>query len=379
MKAGSSQKIRLTYLVGQLGYGGSERQLYTLLRHLDPEHYHCSVIVFNPSPHRVFDRPLEEHGVKICHVPGDHTSIFSRMRYVYGQLKNLSPDVVHSWSAHDNAYAGILGRLAGVPLRLGSLRGSLYLSGFQNLPAFYRWLSLYSVSALTVNADSIARELESAGYPPERLKHIPNCIDPASTQSIPDLSAYGIEDQHRVVGIVGNLRRVKNQSMFVSGLAKVLPKFADVRGVIVGQSIPGENELPSQLIELINDTGVHGKIRMLGFRSDVPQLMRRFSIFCLTSNLEGTPNVILEAMAASRPVIATRVGGVPYVVQEGVTGILVDPGDTTGLVCALTQLLDDPALAYQMGQTGRQFVEEHYNCRSAVKTLTELYESALNP
>ena len=144
--------------------------------------------------------------------------------------------------------------------------------------------------------------------------------------------------------------------------------------MIIGQPIPGEENIESKLERQIQESGLGGKVFLLGFRADVPALMHRFSIFCLTSESEGTPNTVLEAMAAARPVVATRVGGVPDVVADGRSGFLIPPDDSDALASKLIELLDNPGLRYQMGQEGRQIVEKEYTCHASVQRLKVLYQ-----
>ncbi|MEW6716803.1 MAG: glycosyltransferase family 4 protein [Chloroflexota bacterium] len=235
---------------------------------------------------------------------------------------------------------------------------------------------------LVVNADSIVEELVSRKFPARRVFIVPNCVGTCvpngqKAKASADLSAFGIPNGQRVVGLVGNLRKVKNHLMFVDGLSQVLAGFPDTRGVIIGQPIPDEADYPEQITTRIAEHGLSDKIFLAGFYPNIPAMMHRFSVFCLTSDYEGTPNVILEAMAASRPVVATRVGGVPDLVQDGVTGFLVNPGDVDGFAAAVKVLLDNPSLAERMGRAGRELAERKYSCEHAAKKLATLYLDAL--
>lgn len=370
-------RIKVVFLIGQLGLGGSERQLSLLLQHFDQSSFELSVIVFNPSPYYELTGKLNEVGVQVFALPDSVNGVVQRIRYLYGLFRDLSPDIVHSWTVHDNPYAGLVGWMADIPVRWGSVRGSLNSLGFINLPAIYRWLSLHSVSHLTINARSIEAELHKLGYPSERAFLLPNCVRLCVPSEALELSSLGILENHQIVGAVGNLRRNKNHTMLIESLAKVIPEYPDVRGLIVGQPIPDEADLLDSLNARIQQCGLKGRVSLIGFRNDVADLMARFSIFCLTSNSEGTPNVVLEAMAASRPVIATRVGGVPDLVRDGVNGFLVERGDVDGLIRAIKTLLDNPQLAEKMGHAGREIVEHEYGCDQAVDRLTNAYQRAL--
>jgi glycosyltransferase involved in cell wall biosynthesis len=127
----------------------------------------------------------------------------------------------------------------------------------------------------------------------------------------------------------------------------------------------------------IKTLGLTGKVMLAGFRDDVPALMYHLYVFCLLSDYEGTPNVILEAMAAARPVVATRVGGIPDLVQDNVTGFLVKPGDVDGFANAVKRLLDDPALADRMGLAGQEIVKRDYSCETIAHQLEQIYMQSL--
>lgn len=371
------RKLRLLFLIGELGLGGSERQLYLLLKYLRREWFECHVVVFNRSGHFVFNNSLEAIGVRVSAVPKTCRSIAARMLFLYRLFRNEHPDVVHSWTVHDNPYATIVGLIANVPLRLGSVRGSLQSPGMSKLPAIYRYLSLKGSSHLVVNSDSIRKELTDYGYSASRITVLPNCVEIPSEASEPkresDLANLGLNPAHRIIGVVGNLRPEKNHLMFVKGIAKILLRHPTVQGLIVGQPLPAHAEIYDQLKAEIKKVGLTDRIIVTGFRNDVPMLMRSLSIVCHTSVSEGMPNVILEAMAAARPVIATRVGGVSEVIEHGVNGLLVNPGDVADFSRAVGQLLEEPEYAKSLGRAGQQLVSERFGCRLRADDLSRLY------
>ncbi|MEW5938028.1 MAG: glycosyltransferase [Chloroflexota bacterium] len=364
--------IRIIYLIGQLGLGGSERQLYLLLKHMDKTRFDLHVVVFNPSPNYTLDDDLRKNGVDVIAIPGEVKGVRARTLWLYRLFRRLRPHVVHSWSIHDNAYAGVVGALARVPRRLGSVRGSLTSADFTHFPAHIRWLILHGVQGHLVNSEAIAAQMRNYGIPPHRIHVLTNCVETDSAQPAAQLD--GIPSNARVVGMVGNLRREKNYPMFVRGLSCVLPEFPDVYGVAVGQPVMASDpEVPQQIQSEIASRGLTDRVKMLGFRADIPAALARFDIFCLTSDSEGTPNAILEAMSAGLPVIATRVGGIPRLVRDGESGFLVPPGDDLALVEALRALLRDPARAREMGAAGRARIEAEFGCDTIVRQFEEYY------
>ncbi len=376
-------RLRVVHLIGQIGLGGSERQLLLLLQHLDADRFEHHLVVFNPSPYGELHRELEELGVPVITLPATCRRVPSRIRFLFQTFRRLEPDVVHSWTAHDNPYAGIVGRMAGVPARLGSLRTQSPRKTARSTSTglkteAYRWLVLNGVRRLVVNSETAVRELREQGLPAHRVHLLRNCVaEVTPEETAADLSSLGIKPNHRLVGLIGNLREVKNHLFFVDAMARVLPDHPNLRVLLVGQPLPSEPDYPKRIERRIAEHGYRGRFVLTGFRRDVPALLRRMEVCCLTSKSEGMPNVLLEAMVASRPVVATRVGGVPELVTDGDNGFLIEPGDTEGFALAVRRLLEEPRTAEAMGRNGHERVRRDHGCAEAARALAKLYAETL--
>jgi len=377
---GASSKIKVVYLIGELGKGGSERQLYLLVKHLDKQVIEPHIIVFNRSPNTVYTDELVEFGVHVNEIPKCVKGILRRILFLCKVVKSIKPQIIHSWSVHDNPYAGLVGFLTGVPVRLGSMRDSLKNQNFVALPKMIQYLSLWAVSSLFVNSRSIKKELVEINYPSQRIQILDNCVELVDykdtllvNEIIPDFST----DNFRLIGTVANIRRKKNIHIFIEGLSYIIKDYADVFGLIVGQSFTAEKQYYEEIKEQITNLGLENNVFLLGFFDNVPELMHHLSVFCLLSSYEGTPNVVLEAMAAARPVIATSVGGIPEIIQNGINGLLVEPENVGSFVEALKKLLSDSHLAVNLGQAGRQFVEEKFSPIVRSAQLVEIYQGLL--
>jgi glycosyltransferase involved in cell wall biosynthesis len=336
-------------------------------------------VVFNPSANYEFDAALEAMGVRVWKMPPSCASIPQRLRYIRRVLREAHADVVHSWTFHDNPYAGLAGWLAGVPVRFGSLRNSLQLEGTRTLPPILRWLALHATSKLFVNANSIADELKAQGFPEKRMVVLSNCVDrEAFSAAMPaDLREVGIRSDQWVVGMVANLRPVKGHLLFVEAMTEVLKRHDDAVGIIVGQPIASEPAYPQMVRRAIEESGVSEGIVMLGFRQDVASLMKRMAVLCLPSESEGMPNVVLEALAAGTPVVATEVGGVAEIIRDGETGLLVPPGDVRRVADAISRLLSDRSLADAIRDNGVRLAVQSYTCRRMAERLAAQYCRAL--
>ena len=369
---------RAVHLINHLGRGGSERQLFLTVSHLDPTLWESHVIVFNPSHHLVYDDGLRAKGIHIWTMPKEYQGIRRRLPWVTRILRRLRPQVAHSWTVHDNAYAAVAGRLAGVPVRWGSLRGSPTTPALEALSAPVRYLTFRGVQRLVVNCEDLARQGAAAGIPREMILVLPNSVELPSPYPPPaSLADLGINDGEPVVGSVGNLRLVKNHEMFVRAMAEVCRRQPKARGLIAGQPLDSEPAYGAKIREEIHRLALQDHLLLAGFRSDVPALLRRLAVVCLTSHSEGMPNAVLEAMAAGRPVVAVRVGGVPELVEDGANGLLVEPGDHQAMAEAVLRLLASPETAEAMGQEGRRRAEQRHGCPATARRLSELYWEAL--
>lgn len=368
----TSQTLRIVYLIGELGLGGSERQLYLLLKYMDGTRFERHVVVFNPSSNYMLDNDLRQAGVLVHSIPVKCKTIISRILYIFQLLRKVRPHIIHSWSSHDNAYAGVVGTLANVPLQIGSMRGAVNSPNFRRYSPLVRWLILHSVQRQVVNSDAIANELLSVGVPAKRIYVLNNCVELCQSQEHETLD--GVPVNSRLIGMVANLRWEKNHLHFIRGLAKIIPEYPDVYGILIGQPLLKSNlNVPDQILTEIAEQGLQGRVLMYGFHANVPKILHSFEIFCLTSTSEGTPNALLEAMSAGLPVIATRVGGIPRIVQDGVTGLLIEPNDVEGLAVALRSLLDEPESARKIGLAGREFVEKEFSCEKITQAFEEYY------
>lgn len=374
------KRMKIIYLIGELSMGGSERQLYLLLSHIDLIRVEPIVVALNPSLNKGYQKALVEAGIQVVQLPENKKHVFQRLIYFANLFRKEKPDIVHSWSVHDNPYAGIAGLLTRVPLRLGSLRSSVNHKHFKNLPLIFQKLALHSCQYIFVNAESTKQELIQLNCLDSRIIVLQNCVfivGAPETELIEILKFPQSPREINIVGTVGNLRRNKNIHVFIEGLANVIREYDSLVGVIIGQPIPDDLEYFEVLQQLIADNGLQENIFLLGFREDVPELMHGMDIFCLLSNNEGTPNAILEAMVAAKPVIATRTGGIPDLIKDEENGILVTPGDAREFEAALRKLLSDTRLAGQMGQNGQHRVQEYYNCHNISSQLIRLYQSLL--
>jgi len=185
----------------------------------------------------------------------------------------------------------------------------------------------------------------------------------------------GILADGPVVGIVAHILPHKGFDDLIQALALIREKHPGVRCLMVGEA-PRKGYL-RRLFDLAERLSVRDCLILVGFQDDVAPFLRVMDLVALPSRTEGFPITILEAMAASRPVVATSVGGVPEAVQDGRTGILVPPGDPRHLAEAIIGILDSPGLARAMGEAGRKLVESVFTLEGEAEQTSKVYRQVL--
>jgi glycosyltransferase involved in cell wall biosynthesis len=191
-------------------------------------------------------------------------------------------------------------------------------------------------------------------------------------------SEFKIGKDTKLIGTVGHLAPLKGYEELVGAIGEVLRGGFDVKLAVVGDAIyPHSKRYQQRLLSLLDSSGLEDRVIFTGFREDIQELLASFDIFVLPSRSEGFGRANLEAMAMGKPVISTNVGGVPEVVLDGVTGILVPPGNSNALFRAIVRLLDDPHMRETMGREGRKRVEERFTLQGHVQRIQEIYRDVL--
>jgi glycosyltransferase involved in cell wall biosynthesis len=165
----------------------------------------------------------------------------------------------------------------------------------------------------------------------------------------------------------------KGLEHFLEAAAILAPRFPEARFVVVGYANPAQQDYESTLKTMAHQLGITGRVVFTGLRRDVPALLAAATVSVMPSLNEALSNVVLESMAAGAPTVATRVGGTPEAVIDGVTGILVEPGDSVALARSIATLLENPELAARLGWTARKAIEDRYSAEKMVHATERLY------
>jgi glycosyltransferase involved in cell wall biosynthesis len=283
-------------------------------------------------------------------------------------LRRERPDILHASSSK----AGVLGRLAalvaGVPIRIFTVHGWAFNAHSGLASSLYRWADRLARPVTTVticvSENERAAGMRAATCNAERTVVIRNAV---SLDGRPR-ARHG--NARPLLIAVGRLKAPKDFVTFIRALA-LLPADS-FEALIVGDG-PDRSTLESELRQL----GLEDRVRLIGERHDVPDLLAAADVFVLSSVSEGLPVSVLEAMAAELPVVASHVGGLPELVLDGETGLLVEPRAADQLAAALGRLVADGDLGRRLGAAGRAYVESHFDPESFARGHVDLYAEEL--
>ena len=359
--------LRLLFVINDLARAGAETQLVALALALDPARYDRRIVVLKER--NDFADALAAAGIPVVALRRRGWPDLGVALRLWGEMRRFRPDIVHSFLFLGNLLAAFVGRLAGVHWIVVSQRCSYDAT----LPPFWRHVARLShrlADCVVVNSRAALAEERDAGFPSSRLVHVPNAARPGV---FPDEGALGPSSGPQVVA-VGQLEAVKGHRFLIEAWPTVRRAHPDACLVLVG-----EGSARGALGEQARSLGVANSVDFAGFRSPADAFIAGGDVLVQPSLTEGLPNAVLEAMVAGRPVIASRVGGVPELVVDGETGLLVPPADPDALARAIIALLDDPDLRARLGAAGARRARTMFSLDSVRAAVEAVYGAAGAP
>jgi glycosyltransferase involved in cell wall biosynthesis len=358
--------LRVCFLAGTLGQGGAERQLFYLLQAL--KNSGSDITLLSLTRGEYWEEPIRKLGIPVQWV-GRSRSRLVRLFAVIKAARALKPEVIQSQHFYANGCVALAARVTGA-WGVGAIRNDGFSEVSGNGPIFGR-LNLRLPAMLAANSKAAIRNLRQLKVPERKLFYLPNVIDTS-------LFAPSVQHKKNAFVILGVGRMVPQKRFdrflrIVSELRKHLG--SRVSGILVGSG-PQRQDLEALAHRL--DLIPHG-VSFVGSVSDVRKCFKAANMFLLTSDYEGTPNVVMEAMACGLPVVAANVGGVPDLIKHGETGFLFEPEDSNSAIAGLKRLAEEPELAAEMGYRARSFIEEHHSQNRLPERLAQLYRTVLAP
>jgi L-malate glycosyltransferase len=365
-------RINLLKVLTSFQLGGTERQVTNLAVRVDSSKFslHLACLRYFGELLAEVERlpvPRPEFRIGRLYSPRTVWQAVRLARYIRANRIQ----VVHSYGYYPNVFTVPIARLMGAPIVMASIRDTGNL-----LTPMQSWLQksvCQLADCVLVNAEAIRVNLLEQGYDPSKIVVIRNGTAMATFTKKGRNAALrhelGLPLSARLIAVFSRLNQMKGVHYFLEAARVLAGRFDDVCFLIVGDG-GSRKELEEQACRL----GLGSRVVFTGFRTDVPDLLSEATISVLPSLSEGTSNTLLESMATGVPVIATRVGGNPEVVEDQISGLLVPPRDSAALATAMGELLDDPDLALRLGQAGLRRVSELYSISSAVQATERLYQ-----
>ena len=372
------RQINVLYLINALLYlGGAERVVANTVALVDRRRYRPTVCTL--LPRGSLEAEIEKYGVRVVSLGARSKLDLTIIPKLFRLLKQEKIDILHSFLFHANIVGRIVGRLAGVPIMLSSER-IIEIEGKNRL--LLNRLTAPLADKIIVVSDAVKEfAIRKIGISPSKLVTIYNGVDLSKYSekaAAPGVEArkraLDIDLSHRVVGTVGNLEARKGYEYLLQAASLVLTENRE-RGITF--LLVGEGSQRVKLENLAKDLGISSSVIFAGYRDDIPQVLSAMDVFVLASIYEGLPNALLEAMAMGKPVVATRVAGIPDVVADGEMGILVHRRNPHALASAIRTLLVDEERAQEMGYMGRKRVEDAFTVETMVAKTEELYEELI--
>jgi glycosyltransferase involved in cell wall biosynthesis len=369
---------RIVFWAGSFERAGTQRFLVELLARLDRTRFEPAV--FSTSARGELLPRLEALGVPVHEFGTGRHALSPRTVAGLGRaalfLRRGNVDVLSCLLGITTLFGPFVGRLAGVPVVVNNQRNLSYWMRGRAREAVYGFVSRRIVDAVLVNSEAAERELtDRFRVPRAKIVQTGVGVDVEAYAGTPRNEAIADElgvRGRRVVGIVAKLSSVKGHEHFLAAAAEISRSFDDVRFLVVGDG-PRRAELEGMAALL----AISDRVRFVGVRDDVPTLLRLMDVFVLSSVSEGSPNAVMEAMAAGVPVVASDVGGLREIVADGVSGLLVPAGDSVSLAKAVLGLLTDPARASAMGAAGQSRAREKYDVGRVVANVEAVLSKLL--
>jgi len=376
-------KCNILYVIENIEFGGGERVFSQIIRGLDKERFG---VVVASNPGGIFKEKLTEVGIKINPVRMTNRynlGIISRLKKI---IKTKDVRIVHSQGGRADFFARTAARISHAPIIISSiammvegydvsiLRKSLYVLMDRHTE---RWVDRFII----LSEASRRTLIERHKIPPEKIVKIHNGIE--IEEYHPDIKEVknkkselrrelGLKSDVPVIGAIGRLVWQKGFEYLIQAIPQVIQAFPEAKFLIVG-----EGPLRRGLEELSERLKIEDNIIFTGFRSDIKDILATIELLAMPSLLEGLPLVLLEGMAMTKPIVATRIDGITEVLENGETGLLVPAKNPHDLAEAIIEILKNKTKADLLGQNARKIVEEKFSVKRMVEQTELVYEKLL--
>lgn len=377
------RKLKILHVITHLEVGGAQDNTFVTCEYLDKSKYDVTLAV-NARGYWS-ERVYSINKLKLIHIPHLCREIDFRRDILafwslYKHIRENRYDIVHTHSSKPGAIARLAAWCLHYPIIIHTIHG---FSFHDFMPSWKRFFFILIEKALSVITDKIitVSKLNLRKLVSLRIAPLHKCVNIYSGISFKkfDYGNYhrgklrrqlGVNNETKIIGMVGRLSYQKSPETLIQALPIVVENIHNIHVVLVG-----DGELRPMVEDLIKQLLLQEKVTILGFRNDIPSLLKEFDIYVLSSIYEGLGRSLTEAMYCKVPVVATEVEGVPELVKNHETGILVPPDDATFLANGVIYLLEHPDKARIMAQKAHDKVTLNFGIEKMIEDIDELYHS----
>jgi len=367
---------RVLHLISSAGFLGAENVMLELATQFREAGLHVTiaVLVTGRTPNGDLAEAARKREIPATVLPCAERLDTTVIGTIREMIRSERVDVLHSHNYKSNFYAwrALRGERHTWVITNHGRRAGLRLMLYNLADAY---VARHADRVVAVS-DRIARKLRFAGVRRDSIRVIDNGIDTKRFTGIGAPSwlraSLGIPSDARVVGTIGSLTREKGHIHLIRAVSRVLERFPSAYFLIIGDG-PERGVLADEAWKL----GIRERVIFAGSRTDIPDLLRAMDVFAFPSLLEGLPMALLEAQAAGVPTVATTVGAIPTVIRDGVTGMLVPPGDSAAIAGSIARLLENPDAARAMAVAGAERVRHTFSAEVMARKYLDLYREIL--
>lgn len=366
--------IHVLHLIDGLTFGGAETLLRDLASGLEKRGYRITVGYSTPGP---FVEELENKGLTLKHIPRLAMVDPIFLVRMFRMMRLDPPQIVHTHLFKSDFHGRLAARLAGVPIVISTLHNNDSWAKYWLLGNVYGFTARFADQLVAVSPEVREYHIKKTGVPANKVMVIENGVDVSAFSGYEKeahliRTEFGISDTAPLFGIIGRLKPQKDIPTFLKAAVEILNQEPDARFLVVGDG-PLSDELKIQAETL----GLFPSLIFTGMRKDIPAIMKAIDVLVLSSLWEGLPVILLEAMAAAKPVVSTSVDGVKGVVIPNETALLVDTSSPSALSDACVRLAREPNLRLTMGNSGLKRVTDLYSIDAMIDRVSNLYQELL--
>jgi len=376
-----SRRLNVLHVSSARVYGGNEEHIRTLVRYLDRDA--CNVLVALPTDGE-FASVLKREDVPIVHVRIEPEHLLRSAGALARICREHEIDVVHSHNRREDFVTAVAGWRAKTPIRISTIHDRINMTqeGERSTGiscSIYNWTLRRGFDALLAVSKATRDDVvDQAGTDPARTHHVINGMDLARLDSVdagPDLrDELGLAADDLVCGMVARVRGTKidkkGHRYLIEAIPAVVSRVPNAKFVIAG----ADDEAAEFLRCMAVEHGAADHVNILGYRTDVLDVMRTFDVTVLPSLFEGLPRTLMEAMALGKPAVGTSIDGIAELIVHDECGLLVPPRDAAALADALCRVLGDADLRARMGAAARERIATQFDGRTMAERTLAIYQ-----